>query len=201
MQSFLKQKVVQALFSASILMDPSPRPIDISFPQMLTILLTESSGGTERDSVQQDDFDTLLRSPATLSSTDLMNSRPVAELTNIEISSEIVLTLKAYLDEAERDLANKKWENVIVYLDTVADQEAAFSDLITNLYPGGTAFLSSSSISATETEDNSDVITQEEAIGVGKAAQEMMEFEAKTLFETLDQLREGRPSLSLTVAH
>jgi hypothetical protein len=43
---------------------------------------------------------------------------------------ERVLTLKAYLDEAERDLFSKNWENLQIYLYTFAEQENSFVTLI-----------------------------------------------------------------------
>ena len=51
-------------------------------------------------------------------SSNLKLSYKPSPTTNLEVSREIVLTLKAYLDEAERDLFSKKWDNVLVYLGT-----------------------------------------------------------------------------------
>jgi hypothetical protein len=45
-----------------------------------------------------------------------------------------VVTLKAYLDEAERDLVARNWANLQVYLYTFAEQEDAFVGLINGLY-------------------------------------------------------------------
>lgn len=50
-------------------------------------------------------------------------------------SQSRVLTLKAYLDEAERDLFLKNWNKLIVYLNIFAEQEAAFANLITGIFP------------------------------------------------------------------
>ena len=48
---------------------------------------------------------------------------------------DVVLTLKPYLDEAERDIQMKHWENLQVYLFTFAEQEKSFSLLIDGLFP------------------------------------------------------------------
>lgn len=65
--------------------------------------------------------------------------RPIAPLQNLEKeladARERVLTLKAYLDEAERDLFTKNWANLQIYIYTFADQENAFATLIDNLFP------------------------------------------------------------------
>jgi hypothetical protein len=78
---------------------------------------------------------------------------------------ERVLTLKAYLDEVERDLFNKNWENLQVYIYTFADQENAFATLIDNLFP------------------NNDPLD--------KTAREALSFEAQSMFLALDDLREA----------
>jgi hypothetical protein len=78
---------------------------------------------------------------------------------------ERVLTLKAYLDEVERDLFEKNWENLQVYIYTFADQENAFAILIDNLFP------------------NNDLLD--------KAAREALSFEAQSMFLALDDLREA----------
>ena len=44
-----------------------------------------------------------------------------------------MLTLKAYLDEAERDLINSNWKNLQIYIFTFAEQENAFALLIGSL--------------------------------------------------------------------
>jgi hypothetical protein len=46
-----------------------------------------------------------------------------------------VLTLKAYLDEAERDILDRNWKNLQIYLITFAEQEDAFAALIDGLFP------------------------------------------------------------------
>ena len=85
---------------------------------------------------------------------------------NLEISREIVLTLKAYLDEAERDLFAKKYDNVLVYLNTISEQEDSFSDLIYNLYPNNENLIEIS-------------------------AKDALIFEGKAMFLALDNLREA----------
>jgi len=90
---------------------------------------------------------------------------PVVSKKQVDVSREIVLTLKAYLDEAERDLFSKNWENLQVYLYTFADQEEAFANLIDGLFP------STDRLDAT--------------------AREAMSFEAQTMFLALDDLREA----------
>ena len=78
---------------------------------------------------------------------------------------ERVLTLKAYLDEVERDLFSKNWANLQVYIYTFADQETSFATLIDNLFP------------------NNDQLD--------KAAREALSFEAQSIFLALDDLREA----------
>ena len=76
-----------------------------------------------------------------------------------------VLTLQAYLDEAERDLFSRQWENLQVYLYTFAEQESSFATLIEQLFP------------------NNDDLDQ--------SAREALSFEAKSMFLSLDELREA----------
>ncbi len=61
-------------------------------------------------------------------------------LKSIENAINKILTLKAYLDEAERDLFLKNWDNLQIYLYTFADQEDSFAYLIDNLFPQGTSY-------------------------------------------------------------
>ena len=77
---------------------------------------------------------------------------------------DVVLTLKAYLDEAERDIQTKNWENLQVYLFTFAEQEKSFSTLIDGLFPS---------------EDELDT-----------AARIALSYQAQQTFILLDQLRE-----------
>lgn len=83
----------------------------------------------------------------------------------ISNAQERVLTLKAYLDEAERDLFERNWENLEVYLYTFAEQNDAFATLIQGLFPS----------------DNE----------LDKSARDAMSFEAQTMFLALDDLREA----------
>ena len=83
----------------------------------------------------------------------------------VDNARERVLTLKAYLDEVERDLFSKNWDNLQVYLYTFADQEDAFALLIEQLFPNNNP--------------------------LDKSAREAMAFEAQSMFLSLDQLREA----------
>jgi len=124
---------------------------------------------------EQEDLTTLRSTSSTSSSSTSSSSMSsntdqktdLNSLSNadLEVSREIVLTLKAYIDEAERDLFSQKWTSVCVYLDTISEQENAFVDLIDNLFPS------------------------KEAIDV--AARDSMEFEAKSMFLALDDLRDA----------
>ena len=83
----------------------------------------------------------------------------------LAIAREKILTLKAYLDEAERDLFKKDWGNLQVYIYTFAEQEDAFVTLIENLFPSN---------------DELD-----------KSARDALSFEARSMFLALDELREA----------
>ena len=85
----------------------------------------------------------------------------VAELKK---ARDVVLTLKPYLDEAERDIQMKNWDNLQVYLFTFAEQEKSFSLLIDGLFPA---------------EDDLDT-----------AARTALSYQAQQTFILLDQLRE-----------
>mgnify|MGYP000077944829 CR=1 FL=1 len=76
-----------------------------------------------------------------------------------------VILLPMYLDEAERDLFNRNWENLQVYLYTFADQEDAFVGLINGLFP------------------NNDPLDS--------AARQALSYEAQSMFLNLDDLREA----------
>jgi hypothetical protein len=76
-----------------------------------------------------------------------------------------VLTLKAYLDEAQRDMVSRNWENLQVYIFTFAEQEDAFVGLINGLFP------------------------QDDPLD--RAAREALSFEAQSMFVNLDDLREA----------
>jgi hypothetical protein len=112
-----------------------------------------------------EDFDSLRRKATSTDSQSKLIDINSLKNQNLEVSREIVLTLKAYLDEAERDLFAHKWDKVLVYLSTVSDQENAFVDLIDNLYPSNDP--------------------------VESAAKSCMHFEAKSLFLSLDNLRKA----------
>lgn len=92
----------------------------------------------------------------------------------IEDSMQRVLVLQAYLDEAERDLFAKDWENLQVYIYTFAEQENAFATLIQQLFP------------------NNDELDA--------AAREALSFEAKSMFLYLDDLREAAKDHSFKLA-
>jgi hypothetical protein len=87
---------------------------------------------------------------------------------------ERVLTLSAYLDEVQRDLFNKNWKNLQVYIYTFAEQENAFSTLIDNLFP------------------NNDPLDS--------ATRENLSFEAQSMFLALDDLREAAKDAKFSTA-
>ena len=60
---------------------------------------------------------------------------PVSKEMNINLAAEKVIVLKAYLDEAERDLFNRNWNQLLVYLCTFSEQDQAFALLINELFP------------------------------------------------------------------
>ena len=95
----------------------------------------------------------------------LSNSSPQNLEKELADARERVLTLKAYLDEVERDLFTKNWANLQVYIYTFADQETSFATLIDNLFP------------------NNDPLDT--------AAREALSFEAQSMFLALDDLREA----------
>jgi hypothetical protein len=95
----------------------------------------------------------------------LGNLTPAQKEKELKDAREIVLTLKAYLDEAERDLFLRNWANLQVYVYTFAEQEQAFVKLIEGLFPS---------------DDKLD-----------RTAREAMSFEAQQIFLALDDLREG----------
>lgn len=80
-------------------------------------------------------------------------------------AQEKVLTLKAYIDEAERELFLKNWENLQIYLNVITLQDTEFALLIDELFPS-------------ENE-------------LDKFARDSMLFEAQTMFLALDDLREA----------
>lgn len=86
---------------------------------------------------------------------------PDNDLTN---SRERILTLKAYLDEIERDVFSMKWDKLQSYLYTFSEQENAFASLIDGLFPS----------------DND----------LDKVARIALSFEAKGIFVALEDLRE-----------
>lgn len=96
------------------------------------------------------------------------------KLYDIKDSQERVMTLKAYLDEIERDLFAKNWDNLQVYLYTFADQERAFITLINGLFP---------------TNDQLD-----------EAAREALSYEAQSMFMSLDFLRYAAKNKDMTSA-
>lgn len=99
------------------------------------------------------------------------SKRSSSKSVQLDNAKERVLTLKAYLDEAERDLFKKNWENLQIYLYTFADQEDAFAALIEGLFP------------------NKDPLDA--------SAREAMSFEAQSMFISLDDLREAARVQSL----
>ena len=92
----------------------------------------------------------------------------------IENAKERVLTLKAYLDEAERDLFSKNWYNLQIYLYTFAEQDDAFAILVEQLFP---------------TDNDLD-----------RTAREGLAFEANLIFQSLDELREASSQQNLKMS-
>ena len=84
---------------------------------------------------------------------------------DLKDSQDRVISLKAYLDEAERYLRAKQWDKLLVYLNVFAEQENAFANLIDNQFPGDDA--------------------------LDKTARTEMTFEAQWMFLALDDLREA----------
>ena len=83
----------------------------------------------------------------------------------IDLAREKVLTLKAYLDEAERDLILENWDRLAVYLYTFTEQEYSFAALIDGLFPSDDSLDSS--------------------------ARTALSFEAQSMFETLETLKDA----------
>lgn len=83
----------------------------------------------------------------------------------VQDAQERVLTLAAYLDEIERDLFSKNWDNLQVYLYTFAEQENAFAILIDFIFPENTK--------------------------LDQSEREALSAEAKAMFLALDDLREA----------
>lgn len=132
--------------------------------QTISNQLRNNNIDDESESSDDQEDLTYLRSASSTSSNTKTDLNSLSNL-DLEVSREIVLTLKAYIDEAERDLFSQKWSSVCVYLDTISEQVDAFVDLIDNLFPS------------------------KEAIDI--AACESMEFEAKSIFLAIDDLRDA----------
>eukprot|EP01041_Mallomonas_annulata_P003732 gene3732-7415_t len=84
---------------------------------------------------------------------------------DIEGARDRVLTLKAYLDEIERDVFRKNWDRFQSYLYVFSEQEDAFALLIQGLFPSNDP--------------------------LDEAARQALSFEAKGIFLALDDLREA----------
>jgi hypothetical protein len=85
-----------------------------------------------------------------------------ATMDKIRNASNRVLVLKAYLDEAERDIRSTNWKGLEAYLQTALEQDQAFALLIDSLFPSN---------------DELDVVTRE-----------AMSFEAQSLYLNLENL-------------
>lgn len=85
-------------------------------------------------------------------------------------SEERILTLKAYLDEAERDLFRQNWSKLVAYLNIFTDQENAFVNLINGLFP---------------------VSFDDDGTGLNKVSRDELTLEAQTMFLAIDDLREA----------
>jgi hypothetical protein len=83
----------------------------------------------------------------------------------VELAKERVLTLKAYIDEAERELFRKDWDNLLIYLNIITEQDEEFALLIDSLFPS---------------DDSLDASTRE-----------VMTYEAQSLYLALDDLKDA----------
>lgn len=140
-------------------------PANADYSEDMSRISTPNSVPSEADESSMDTLRRVSKIEDENDSTNKRISKPELN-TNLEISREIVLTLKAYLDEAERDLFSKRWDNVIVYLNTFSEQEDAFANIADNLYPS--------------TVDPVEI-----------AANDALQYEAKVMFSALEKLREA----------
>lgn len=92
----------------------------------------------------------------------------------IEFAKEKVLTIKAYIDEAERELFRKDWDNLFIYLNVITEQDEEFATLIDGLFPS---------------QDPLDRITRES-----------MAIEAQALYLALDELKEATKNKNFDLA-
>mmetsp|Transcript_19667 Transcript_19667/g.19762 ORF Transcript_19667/g.19762 Transcript_19667/m.19762 type:complete len:325 (-) Transcript_19667:21-995(-) len=83
----------------------------------------------------------------------------------IEVARDRIVTLKAYLDEIERDVFRKSWDRLQSYLYIFSEQEDAFAYLIEGLFPS----------------DNE----------LDRSARAALSFEAKAIYLALDDLRQA----------
>lgn len=172
LQSSTRSAVASTIAALTILHDPSISiAIDINAPSISR--LEEMRSELEN---YQEDLESLTlrqkREPKNLMEklkTDLDYTQrfqpPVLDKATLENARERVLTLAAYLDEIQRDLFSKNWENLQVYLYTFAEQEDAFAALIDGLFPA--------------------------ADRLDSTARESLSFEARSMFVALDDLREA----------
>jgi hypothetical protein len=89
----------------------------------------------------------------------------VSPIDLVDQAKERILTLKAYIDEAERELFNKDWDNLLIYLNIITEQDEEFALLIDNLFPS---------------DDLLDASTRE-----------AMTYEAQSLYLALDDLKKA----------
>lgn len=137
--------------SYDIIKQPSSSPSSLTS----SLLVSENS---EEDSVLNK-----LKQATSNTATDPGTSKNSKNV--IDLAREKVLTLKAYLDEAERDLALRNWDQLAVYLYTFTEQESSFAALIDGLFP------------ADDILDNS--------------ARTALTFEAQSMFLTLEDLKDA----------
>lgn len=83
----------------------------------------------------------------------------------IDLCRKKMLVLKAYLDEAEKNVFSRNYDNLQYYLATFADQENTFVVLINGLFPNNDA--------------------------LDKSARKALSFEAQSLFIALEDLRKA----------
>jgi hypothetical protein len=111
-------------------------------------------------------FKTFFRNKVDLENLGEMPEVPIGDdMEDLNESEDRILTLKAYLDETERDVFNKNWSKLVAYLNIFTEQENAFANLINGLFPGDG--------------------------DLDKAGRDELKLEAQTMFLAIDDLREA----------
>lgn len=111
-------------------------------------------------------FKAFFRNKVDLENLGEMPEVPIGDdMEDLNESEDRILTLKAYLDETERDVFNKNWNKLVSYLNIFTEQENAFANLINGLFPGDG--------------------------DLDKAGRDELKLEAQTMFLAIDDLREA----------